>query len=153
MNLKKAWILGVVGYSTLRAVIAWGLFRGYGVNPWVFAVIDIGTAIPYAWSIADLPGSIVRAKAVPIIRNLIVAVVTFMAPYAYIWRVAADAPTNLRAGLIILLVCLLGAAVVGVIRKVLIGMRGEDVIDATDHATSVGRALPGRPHGGGSLSR
>lgn len=134
MNLKRAWIAGVVGYSILRAVIAWGLFRDYGVNPWIFAVIDIGTAVPYATAVAELPGAIVGSKASTIGRHVVVAVTTFIAPYGYIWLVADGAPTNLRSGLLVLVVCLFGAAGVGVWRK----MRRQDV----DLATSAHQGPP-----------
>ena len=40
-----------------------------------------------------------------------------MAPYAYIWLAAEDAPTDLRSGLLVLVVCLFGAAGIGVWRK------------------------------------
>ena len=132
MNVKRAWIIGVVGYSILRAVIAWGLFRDYGVNPWVFAVIDIGTAIPYASAVAELPGAIARSAPRAIGRHLVVAVVTFLAPYAYIWIAAEDAPTDLRSGLLVLVVCLFGAAGVGVWRKSRASGDGEEVADLTD---------------------
>ena len=140
-NLKTAWIVGVVGYAILRAVIAWGLFRDYGVNPWVFAVIDIGTAIPYATAVAELPGAIARSERRGIIRRLVVAVVTFMAPYAYIWLAAEDAPTDLRGGLLVLVVCLFGAAGIGVWRK----SRAAEVIDleprlAQNGSSSMSRA-------------
>lgn len=117
LNVKRAWIIGVVGYSILRAVIAWGLFRDYGVNPWVFAVIDIGTAIPYATAVAELPAAITRSDGRGIARHLVVAVVTFLAPYAYIWVTAEGAPTDLRSGLIVLTACLFVAAGIGVWRK------------------------------------
>ena len=117
MSIKKAWVVGVVGYSILRAVIAWGLFRDYGVNPWIFAVIDIGTAIPYATAIAEIPAAIAESRVSNATRHIAVAVVTFIAPYGYIWLVADGAPTNLRAGLIVLAVCLFVAATIGVVRK------------------------------------
>ena len=125
MSVKRAWIIGVVGYSILRAVIAWGLFRDYGVNPWIFAIIDVGTAIPYATAVAELPGAIARSDRRGSARHLVVAVVTFMAPYAYIWLTASDAPTDLRGGLAILVLCLFGAAGLGVWRK----SRAEDAAD------------------------
>lgn len=133
MNVKRAWIVGVVAYSVVRAIIAWGLFSDYGVNPWIFAVIDIGTAIPYAWSIAELPGAIVDRRSARIALTLTVAIVTFFAPYAYIWSAAAGAPTNLRSGLVVLAICLMGAAAVGVVRK---ARRSDALIDLTTSTAS-----------------
>ncbi len=117
MNLRRTWIAAVVGYSALRAVLAWGLFRDYGVNPWIFGIIDVGTAVPYATAIADLTNSIVRSATVAALKHAAIAVVTFVAPYAYIWFAAEDAPTDLRGGLAVLAICLFLAAVVGLVRK------------------------------------
>ncbi len=117
MSVRRAWVVGVVGYSILRAVIAWGLFRDYGVNPWVFAVIDVGTAIPYATAIAALPTAIVHGHRAAIARHSLVATGTFFAPYAYVGLMAEGAPTNLVGGLVLLAVCLCGAAGVGLWRK------------------------------------
>lgn len=138
MSLKKAWIAGVVGYSILRAVIAWGLFRDYGVNPWIFGIIDVGTAVPYASAVAELPGSIVRGTGRKIAQHLAVAVTSFMAPYAYIWIAADDAPQDLRGGLLILVLCLLIAASIGIWKKVRSESDGDgelidvDPVDVTD---------------------
>lgn len=133
MSFKRAWIGGVVGYSVLRAVIAWSVFSDYGVNPWVFAVIDVGTAIPYAWCIAELPGAIIARQSRRLVAMVSVAIVTFFAPYAYVWLAADGAPTNLRSGLVVLVVCLLGAAIVGVVCKT---RRNNELIDLTEGAST-----------------
>ena len=40
----KAWIVTIFGYSALRALVVWPTLSTYGVNPWIFLVIDVGTA-------------------------------------------------------------------------------------------------------------
>lgn len=80
----RAWILGVFGYSVLRALIVWPTLGDYGINPWAFLVIDVGTAWPYAYGQ-------VRVVNEARMRNwggtqlwALIAMLSFIAPYAYI---------------------------------------------------------------------
>lgn len=80
----RAWILGVFGYSVLRALIVWPTLGDYGINPWAFLVIDVGTAWPYAYGQ-------VRVVNEARMRNwggtqlwALIAMLSFVAPYAYI---------------------------------------------------------------------
>ena len=80
----RAWILGVFGYSILRALIVWPTLGDYGINAWAFLVIDVGTAWPYAYGQ-------VRVVNEARLRNwggtqlwAAIALLSFIAPYAYI---------------------------------------------------------------------
>lgn len=80
----RAWIVGVFGYSVLRALIVWPTLGDYGINPWAFLVIDVGTAWPYAYGQ-------VRVVNEARMRNwggtqlwAAIAMLSFIAPYAYI---------------------------------------------------------------------
>jgi hypothetical protein len=82
--LGKAWIAGVFGYAVLRALIVWPTLGEYGVSPWAFLVIDVGTAWPYAYGQ-------VRVINEARVRNwsgmqvwAAIAMLSFIAPYAYI---------------------------------------------------------------------
>lgn len=72
------------GYSVLRALIVWPTLGDYGINPWAFLVIDVGTAWPYAYGQ-------VRVVNEARMRNwggtqlwAAIAMLSFIAPYAYI---------------------------------------------------------------------
>ena len=82
--LGKAWIAGVLAYAVLRALIVWPTLGEYGVSPWAFLVIDVGTAWPYAYG---------QVRVVTEARALnwggmqlwaAIAMLSFIAPYAYI---------------------------------------------------------------------
>ena len=45
----KAWIVGVFGFSVARALVVWPTLGAYGVNPWIFLLVDVLTAWPYAY--------------------------------------------------------------------------------------------------------
>lgn len=115
---EQAWIWSVVGYTLLRFVIAWGAFGEHGANVWIFGLLDVGTAWPYAKAVAV----ICRRSAAFDWRGLplpvAVALVSFFAPYAYLWLAAGEMPSSLRAGLALFVVIVFGAAVLGVVSKV-----------------------------------
>ncbi len=82
--LGRAWIVGVFAYAVLRALIVWPTLGDYGINPWAFLVIDVGTAWPYAYG---------QVRVVKEARGknwsgtqiwAAIAMLSFIAPYAYI---------------------------------------------------------------------
>ena len=108
-------IWSVVGYTILRFVVAWGAFGDHGANVWIFGLLDVGTAWPYAKAIALVTKRSAAAEWRRVPLPALVALVSFFAPYAYLWFAAGSMPDGLRAGLAIFVVVLAAAAVGGVI--------------------------------------
>ena len=80
----KAWILGVFGYSVLRALIVWPTLGDYGINPWAFLVIDVGTAWPYAYGQVRVVNETRMKNWGGTQLWAAIALLSFIAPYAYI---------------------------------------------------------------------
>ena len=116
--MKRAWVATIVGYSVLRAVLAWGFLGEHGVNPWIFLAIDVLTAVPYATSTGNIPGNIVRGERRALAWNVVIAIVMFLAPYVYLWYASDTAPTDLRTGMAVLVLVLAAAAAIGVFRRI-----------------------------------
>ena len=80
----KAWIVGVFGFSVARALVVWPTLGAYGVNPWIFLLVDVLTAWPYAYGQVRVVLG-VRARNW---RDLqiwaLVTLLAFVAPYGYI---------------------------------------------------------------------
>lgn len=114
---EQTWIWTIVGYSLLRFVIAWGAFSDHGANVWVFGLIDVGTAWPYAKSVAEVCKRAARSEWRALPLPLVVAVATFFAPYAYLWFAAGEMPGGVRIGMILCVSVLLLAATAGVLGK------------------------------------
>lgn len=93
--LGRAWTLGILAFSVARALIAWPTLGQYGVNPWVFLLLDIVTALPYGLGQA-LTVKILRSDdrttkdAVP---WALVVIAAFLAPYIYIFWASGSMPT------------------------------------------------------------
>ena len=130
--VERAWIWSVVGYTVLRFVVAWGAFGDHGVNVWIFGLLDVGTAWPYAKAVA----TICRRSAAFEWRRLpfpiAVAIMSFFAPYADLWLAAGEMPAGLRAGLALFVVVVSGAAVLGVVSKVRKLRAGEIDVELID---------------------
>ena len=114
---EQTWIWSVVGYTILRFVIAWGAFSEHGANVWIFGILDVGTAWPYAKSVALVCKRAAHRewKALPV--PLLVALASFFAPYAYLWFAAGEMPAGVRVGMAICVSVLLLAATAGVLSK------------------------------------
>lgn len=82
--LGKAWIASIFGYSVIRALVVWPTLGDYGVNPWAFLAVDIGTAWPYAYGQVRVVNA-ARARAWgETQRWALISLLAFIAPYAYI---------------------------------------------------------------------
>lgn len=108
---ELAWIGSIVFYSIARFAIAWGGFSEHGANPWIFGVIDVGTAYPYAKATATLVRRGGQSEWSRMGLALATAVVTFFAPYVYLWFAAGSMPDGLRLGMITFVSVFLIAAV------------------------------------------
>ncbi|QXC60600.1 hypothetical protein KSP35_20110 [Aquihabitans sp. G128] len=112
--LGQVWTLTVIGFCVARAVVVWPLLRRYGVNPWWFLAIDIGTAPMYGLGQA-MGVKLIRdatrpmRDALPWIAALLVA---FVAPYAYLLASAGKLPTYVILG-VALWIVVFGAFAVG----------------------------------------
>jgi hypothetical protein len=136
---ELTWIWSIVGYSVVRFVIAWGAFGDHGANVWVFGLIDVGTAWPYAKSVAVVCKRAANSQWTQLPLPLGVAVATFFAPYAYLWFSAGEVPAGLRIGMAICVSVLLVAASAGAFAKTrkLRREANDSVIDLRPEARAV----------------
>lgn len=112
--LEQAWIWSVVGYTVLRFVVAWGAFSSHGANVWIFGLLDVGTAWPYAKAVAVICRRAARSEWRRLGLPLGVALVSFFLPYAYLWFAAGEMPAGLRIGFGICVAVLATAAALGI---------------------------------------
>lgn len=102
-SLGKMWIVTVVVFCALRAVIVWPTLTKYGVNPWWFLALDVGTAPTYG---------VGQAMGVKILRNerrcmrdampwIAMVLVSFLAPYLYLLASAGHLPLYVVAGVLL----------------------------------------------------
>lgn len=80
----KAWILGVFGFSVARALVVWPTLGDRGVNPWIFLIIDVVTAWPYAYGQVRVVKDARSGDWRGVQLWAVITFLAFIAPYAYI---------------------------------------------------------------------
>lgn len=113
-------MVSLVAYTFARFVAAGGALGEYGIDARWFLFWDIVTVPPYVWSI----GRLVRSLADPDASSLavlfgwsLIGLVSFMAPYAYLYYAGAGSFPPLAWLLLSIIVVLFGANAVRTIRR------------------------------------
>ena len=102
-TLGQMWTLGVIVLCVARAVIVWPMLSEYGINPWWFLVLDVGTAPAYGLG---------QAMGVKILRDdrrpmrhampwIAMVLFSFLAPYLYVLRSAGQLPHYVVYGVLL----------------------------------------------------
>lgn len=82
--LESTWVVGVLAYGLARTFVVWGALGRYGVNPWVYGVIDLVSSVPYAIGTAKVVTGIIDRDWARARKWGLIAVVAFIAPDLYI---------------------------------------------------------------------
>lgn len=119
-NLTLSWVGGVVLFTLARFFVAMEALDEYDINIWVFGVIDLVTAVPYAVGVARVVGALVDRRPRSANGWAAVAAISFIAPYGYIAVAGQDAavPGAVYAVLIALIAVFGLNAVLSVRRRV-----------------------------------
>ncbi len=122
---ERLWIGGVLGYTVLRFAIAWEALDRYGLNIWVFGIIDIVTAVPYAVGTARLVTSVVDRRLQAAAGWMVISAFSFLAPYLYIAVAGHDKsmPKTVWVVLAVLVIALGANAAFAIIRRIRSGRR------------------------------
>lgn len=128
---SAAWVIGIVGFSAFRALVAWPTLGDFGVNPWVFLFIDLVTAPPYAIGQVAIVRGFIRRDWRSVQLWSLVVIATFLAPYLYIFSAGAGQLPALAYWILGSLIVVFGVASVLRIRnQVLVeAATNEDVED------------------------
>ncbi len=108
---------GMLVYSVFRALVVGKTLGEYGINPWIFLVLDAGSALPLAWGQVRLIQGLKRRDPRLVQRSLIVVVLSFISPYAYLVLGAGRPLPTVAYVVIALLVVGVGLATVWRIRS------------------------------------
>lgn len=119
--LELSWAVGVVAFVLVRFVLAYGALAKYDpLTVWIFGILDLGTAVPYAIGTARLVTSLVDHQPQAAARWGALASACFLAPYVWIAWAGRDGefPTVVYVVVALLAVCLGFNAVYGIRRRV-----------------------------------
>lgn len=110
----------LVIYTVVRFVAAGGALGAYGVDARWFLFWDVVTVPPYVWSIGRLVRSLADPEQRPF-RETVgwsgLALISFMAPYTYLYYAGVGHFPTVAWVLVTLLVALFGANAVRTVRR------------------------------------
>lgn len=123
-HLSRTWAAIVVGWSLIRTVIVWAAVGDYGLNPWVYLVLDLSAATVDAFTTPRMVLSFIDDHFKQAVKWGVISLVVFLIPDVYIFVGTRKLPSHL-----IIIVCgivalTLAAAVWGVIRRIRQGRAG-----------------------------
>jgi hypothetical protein len=81
---ERAWLVAVLGYSLLRIGVAKAVVARYGVNLWIFAIIEFSSSVPYGLGTARVVTSLVDRRMSEAERWGVIAFGGFLAPDLYV---------------------------------------------------------------------
>lgn len=118
-RLEIAWVAVVVLYGVGRSLAVWKMLARYGVNPFIYFFIDVGSSLPYGVATARLVRSFVRHDSKEAIKWGVLATATFIAPDIYLVATLHRAPKYVYGVIAVIVVSLGSLAVLGVRRQLL----------------------------------
>lgn len=117
-TVERSVGVGVLAYSLIRVAVVTATFDDYGLNPRIFALIELATAYPYgvllARTLRKLSAGAFRSSVLPGMGTLTLLV----APYAYVLAATKSVPTMPAVGLYVVFAVAVGSLVVGLARTV-----------------------------------
>ena len=83
-RLERWWLVIVLLWSALRITAVWHWLERYGVRPVVYALVDLGSSVPYAIASARTVGALVDRRYRHGAVWGVVAATCFVAPDVYV---------------------------------------------------------------------
>ncbi len=123
-QIERGWILVSIAYGGLRAALVWKFLKKYGVNPYLFGVIEFVSAAIYGKSSAQVVGAVIDVAWVRLRKWLPVAVLSYFAPDAYVFLSAGKLPSDMLAILISVVCVTLVLTGVGILAQIRQGRQG-----------------------------
>lgn len=99
------WFCLVIAYAGIRVAVVTLVFRRYGVNPYVFATVELSSSVLYGAGSGRLAGAAVDGDRRAMARWGPVAAVGFLAPDVYVLASGRGMPPTLFLGVIALTGC------------------------------------------------
>lgn len=121
--LSRLWVLGSVAYGGLRALLVWKFLSGYGVNPWLFASVELSSSGAYGWTSARLVVHVIDRNWVGLRWSAPATLVAYATPDAYVFLTVGSLPNGLMATIITIVCVSASLASVALFREIRRGRR------------------------------
>ena len=116
--LARAWAVATVLWSCVRTVLAWVLLGDYGLDPWVYLCVDLGSSLVLGRSTPIMVVSLIDRERQRALRWAVVTGVAYVVPDIFLFTSTRRVPTVTLAVLVTLMVTSVTVTVVTVVRRV-----------------------------------
>jgi hypothetical protein len=80
----RAWVVAVLAWSLVRAVVVGRTLGRYGVSPWAYGALDLLVSWPYAMATAGVVTNLLDGELAAARRCGLVGAAAFLAPDLYL---------------------------------------------------------------------
>ena len=116
--LKRAWITAVLAYSVARTLIIWKIFQKYGVNQYLYLIIDIFCAYWYAIFSTKLVIETSKTHYKNLLKYLSLALIFNFIPDLYVLATAKEVPSFIFKSYIQIIVLLATVGLFSLFREI-----------------------------------
>jgi hypothetical protein len=116
--VSRAWAIAVMSWAFVRTLIVWAALGDYGLNPWVYLVIDLCCAAIDAVTTPRMVLNFIDGHYRSAVGWAVVSLVAFLTPDAYIFLGTRSLPVKLVIIVAIIIGITMSAAVISVLRKI-----------------------------------
>jgi hypothetical protein len=100
-NVQRTWLVLVIAWAVIRAVVIKDVFGNYGINGWSYFAVDLCSGIPYAIYSGRAVINFLDKDWLAIRKNGILALILFYIPDLYVLIFAKKVPFSLFIGFLI----------------------------------------------------
>jgi hypothetical protein len=115
---QRTWLALVLAWVVIRTLVIRDVFGAYGVNPWIYFLIDLCSAVPYAILSGRAVVNFLDKNWVSFRRNGFFTLFFFYMPDMYVLTTAEEVPTSLLLGFLLSIVIFSGFAIYGFRRNI-----------------------------------
>ena len=115
---QRGWLLLVMAWAVIRAVVIKDVFGNYGINGWSYFIVDLSSGIPYAIYSGRLVINFLDKDLKSTRKNGLLALIFFYIPDLYVLIFAKQVPPSLLIGFLISIVVFTIFAVWGLRRDI-----------------------------------
>jgi hypothetical protein len=116
--LARVWAVATVLWSCIRTLLAWVLLGEYGLNPWVYLCVDLGSSLVLGRSTPIMVVSFIDRERQRALRWALVTGVAYVVPDIFLFTSTRRVPPVTLTVLITLMATSVTVTVVTVVRRV-----------------------------------
>ena len=132
----QMWALIVIAWSLLRTLIVWAAVGDYGLNPWIYLVIDLASASVDAVTTPRMVLAFVDHHHRRAAEWALISIGAFIVPDVYIFAGTRRLPSSMVLVIVAVISITLIAGVWTVVRKVKAATREREALLASNEGAA-----------------